>query len=132
MQIILELINFCNCRIPILKLATLSLQYLIFAKTNWTFLCSLFKGLCSFYFPVYLARFSNCMQKFQQEKKLCINHWNLINEQQPIRKCSAKIDILQNNCLTEYQTSCVIKTFEKYQWRSSILVKLKAYSLQPQ
>ena len=35
---------------------------------------------------VYLTRFSNCIQKFQEEKQVWINHWNLMNEQnQPLK-----------------------------------------------
>ena len=41
--------------------------------------------LCSFYCPIYLARFSNYMQKFQKEKKGCINH--LMNEQKGENLC---------------------------------------------
>ena len=33
-------------------------------------------------------------------------------------------------CSTEYQADCKVKTFEKYQWRSSILLKLQAYGPQ--
>ena len=39
------------------------------------------------------------------------NHW---------RRCSAKIDILQNSCSTEYPANCVIRNFEKFKWRGSI------------
>ena len=35
----------------------------VFTKEDWT-IC-----LCSFYSPVYLARFSNCMEKFERRKK---------------------------------------------------------------
>ena len=34
------------------------------------------------------------------------------------RRCSTKIDILQNSHSSEYQADCMIKFFEKYQWRS--------------
>ena len=41
------------------------------------------------------------------------------------------MNILQSGCSTEYQVACMlIQIFEKYQWGSSILVKLRAYSLQ--
>ena len=46
--------------------------------------------------------------------------WMNVNH---LRMCSAKIDILLNSCVTEYQTNCMIKISEKYQWESSILVK---------
>ena len=59
------------------QLATLPLRYLSFAKKDWT---------ASLYFPVYLARFSNCMQRFQLEKMVCIKHWNLMNEQKQLLK----------------------------------------------
>ena len=81
---ILQLINFSNWRISNLQLATLSLPYLTFAKTNQT-ICH-----CRFHFPVYLARFSPCNQIFQQEKKVCINHWNLMNERQPFKNVFCK------------------------------------------
>ena len=63
---IFQLINFCNCRILLHQIYILSF---------------------SFYSPVYLARFSNCMQKFYYGKKIGINHWNLIDERkQPLKK----------------------------------------------
>ena len=36
-----------------------------------------------------------------------------MNEQKlPLKKVFDKIDILQNNCSTEYQANCMIKIFE--------------------
>ena len=84
-----------------------------------------------FYSTVYLARFSNCMQKFQQEKKVCINYWNLVNEQkQPLKKVFCKNEYSSKWLFWEYQAACMIKIFQKYLWRSSTLVKLQTYSLQ--
>ena len=31
-----------------------------------------------------------------------------------LRMCSAKIDLLQNSCLAEYQINCMINVIEKY------------------
>ena len=84
-----------------------------------------------FHSTVYLARFSNCMQKFQQENKVCINHWNLVNEQkQPLKKVFNKNGYSSKWLFWEYQADCMIKIFQKYQWKSSILVKLQTYSMQ--
>ena len=49
---------------------------------------------------------------------------------QPLKKCSAKINILRTSCSTEQQADYMIKIFEKYQSKSSILVELQAESLQ--
>ena len=38
------------------------------------------------------------------------------------RELLLKMDILQDSCFTEYQSDCMIKIFEKYQWGSWILV----------
>ena len=42
-------------------------------------------------------------------------------------KLLLKMDIFQNSCSTEYQAHYMIKIFETYQRRSSILVKLQTY-----
>ena len=48
--------------------------------------------------------------------------------QNTTRELLPKVDILENSCFTEYQADCMMKIFEKHQRRSSILVKLQAYS----
>ena len=105
------------------QLATLYLQYLTLAKLDGT------TNLSSFYSLVYLARSENCIEKFQLEKKVCNNHFNLTNESKhQLKKVFCKKNILQNSFFAEYQADCMIKNFEKYQWTSSILVKLQASS----
>ena len=74
-------------------------------------------------FNIFIAEFPT--------RKVCINHWNLVNEQkQPLKKVFCKNGYSSKWLFWEYQTDCMIKIFQKYQWRSSILVKLQTYSLQ--
>ena len=116
---ILELVNFCNRRIPNLQLATLSWQsYLCKNELNHMSLSFLFSSLFGKIWQLHSK-----MSTGEKKYVLIIGIW-WINSSH--LKCSAKIDILQNSCLTEYQTNCMIKIFEKYQWRSSTLVKWKA------
>ena len=61
---IFQLINFCNCRIPNWQLYLFNILSLQRKKVTIS--------LCSFYSPVYLARFSH-LQELQLDKKVCIN-----------------------------------------------------------
>ena len=38
-----------------------------------------------------------------------------------------KRDIFKNSCFAEYQADCMIQIFQKYQWRSSVLVKFEHF-----
>ena len=49
---------------------------------------------------------------------------NIVSGELPL-----KMDVLQNSCSKENQTDFMIKIFEKYQWRSSILIDLQVYGL---
>ena len=54
-----------------------------------------------------------------------------MNEQkQPLKKVIYKNGYSSEWQFWEYQADCMIKIFQKYQWRSSILAKLQTYSLQ--
>ena len=49
-----------------------------------------------------------------------------MNEQkQPLKKCSAKIGILQYSCSKEYQAECMTKIFEKKTVKKFNFVKLQ-------
>ena len=95
---------------------------------------------CSFYSPVYLARFSNSMQKFQLEKNVCMNNWKLRNEQTQQLK-----NVLFKNRYSSKQLFYRVSSFktavlqsiklidDQNLWKilvELILVKLQAYSLE--
>ena len=70
-------------------------------------------------------------KSFNRKKKVCIYHWNLMNEQkQRLKKVFLKNGSSLKWQFWECQDDCMIKIFQTYQWRSSILVKLQTYSLQ--
>ena len=75
------------------------------------------------------------LQLYLRDSGTCVFLWILpkferhLLLQSTTRELILKIDILQNGSSTEYQADCMIKIFEKNWWRSSILVKLQAYSL---
>ena len=55
-----------------------------FTTSNFIFIISY---LCKNSSPIHFVRSSNCTENFQQEKKVFINHRNLMNEQkQPFTK----------------------------------------------
>ena len=73
---------------------------------------------CSFYTPVYLARFSNSMQKFQLEKNVCMNNWKLRNEQtQQLKNVLFKNRYSSKQLFYRVSSWLMIRISEKYQWR---------------
>ena len=75
-----------------------------------------------FLFPSLFGKIQQLHASFNRKKKYVLIFWDLMNEQ----KTFFKIAVLQSIKLIV----AITKTFEKYQWRSSILVKLLTYSLQ--
>ena len=91
-------------------------------ETERNFLVTMVLSIFQFIWRELAIAFKNLNRRKKYE--LIIGIWGMNGSH--LRKCSAKIDILQNSCLTEYQTNCMIKIFEKNEWRSLILVKWKA------
>ena len=128
--------RYCNANVLQLIIASVIAE---FPTCNWQlYLCNILplqKQIESNVFVLSVFQFIwqglvIAFKSFNRRKKyvLIIGIWWMHSTQ--LTRCSAKVDILQNSCLTEYKTGCMIKIFEKYQWRSPIWVKLKVYSLQ--
>ena len=104
--------NFCNCRIPDQQL------YLHNTLSYW-------KLIEPHFFVLSILQFiwrdlAIASKSFNRRKKyVLIIETKWINRYSYWRRCSGKIDFLQNSCSTEYQVNCIIKIFEKYQWNVS-------------
>ena len=97
----------------------------IFTKEYWT-IC-----LCSFYFPVHLARFSNCIEKFKRRKKyyylLEFDEWTETATEESVLQKEVFFNTVALQSIKLFVLSISLK---KIQWRGSILLKLLTYSLQ--
>ena len=91
-------------------------------ERNCPFLVTMVLSIFQFIWPDLAVAFKNFNRRKKYELIIGTRGMNGSH----LRRFSAKIDILQNSCLKEHQTNCMIKIFENYQWRSSILVKWKA------
>ena len=98
----------------------------IFTKEDWT-ICH-----CSFCSPVYLAIFSNCMEKFKRRKKsmyylLEFDEWTETAIEESVLQ---KEVFLKTVALQSIKLFVLSKILKKMQSRGSILLKLLTYSLQ--